>query len=102
MTTEGNMVRAAFLADAFEAVARVNHYMVGIIEDYLDDELDRAEQILINKQNAGPQKGARYAVFERALDLVGAARKTRRATPDGDRKAYVFLTAIEAAPSAQE
>lgn len=76
--SEPNIVRVNHLADAFEAVGRVNHYMVGVVGHYTDEELDRAEQILINKQNLGPQKGARYMTLERALDCIEAERTKRR------------------------
>ena len=72
-----NLVRCSHLADAFEQVARVNHYMIGIVEDYTDEELLGAEQQLIARQNAGTQQGQRFATFERALDMVADAKRKR-------------------------
>ncbi len=70
---------ALALADAFEAVARVNHYMVGVVVEYDEDDLNAAEQHLINRQNAvGTQKGAEYRRLDLALDLVEQARTRLR------------------------
>lgn len=66
-----NVVRPKHLADAFIRVAKANHYMVGVTADYSSDELDAAEQILIDAQNAIPsQKGKLYSTLELALDLI--------------------------------
>lgn len=73
-----NEVKAQHVAEAYHAVARVNHYLVGVVGAYSEEELDRAEQILINKQTAGPQKGKAYTTLELALDLVEQARRERR------------------------
>jgi hypothetical protein len=73
-----NTVLVEQLAVAYEAVARLDHYMVGVVAPYTDEELDAAEQVLIEKQNAGPQRGARYNVLERALDLIEDSRAKRR------------------------
>lgn len=63
--------RPTQLAAAYLAVARVNHYMVGIVEPVTDDELDAAEQILITEENkpATARKASTYAIGL-ALDLV--------------------------------
>jgi len=65
------------LADAFEAVARVDHYMVGIVYEYDSDQLDAAEQVLITRQNCCAPLGERHAIFERALDLLESLRAER-------------------------
>ena len=44
--------------------------MVGVTFSYSPDELDAAEQLLIDRQNAGPQKGAAFQALERALDQI--------------------------------
>jgi len=66
-------IRMCHLADAFLAVARVNHYMVGIIESCSAEELEGAKQILIARQNAGPQSGMVFREFDLALDLLDVA-----------------------------
>lgn len=70
-------LRPFTLASAFEAVARVNHYMVGIVEKFTDEELDAAEQVLIDRQNVCTA-GKRHKTLGLALDLVGNARLIRR------------------------
>ena len=85
--------RAEQLADAYEAVARANHYMVGIIETVTDDERDEAEQILIRRQNdlvghhwppGSPghrhfhRKGGPFARLDLALDVLDYDRKRSR------------------------
>lgn len=64
------MTRAEQLAKAYEAVARTNHYMVGIVESVTQEERDAAKQILITRQNAGKQSGAAYRRLDLALDLL--------------------------------
>lgn len=77
-------VRAQHLADAYEKVAEANHYMVGVNVDAstspysLVDDLEAAEQILINKQNLGRQKGVAFDRLKLALDLVEAAIKKEK------------------------
>lgn len=66
------------LADAFLSVARVNHYMVGIVEPFTADELDEAEQVLIGAQNALHPDEMEWQHHELALDLVEHARKRKR------------------------
>jgi hypothetical protein len=67
------------LADSYEAVARVNHYMVGIIEPCTIDEREAAKELLIRKQNAIPGYNAKdrtrheqrkWRVLNLALDLI--------------------------------
>lgn len=75
------------LADAYEAVAKANHYMIGIVEQFSDDELEAAKQILIERQNAlvghhwplgSPgyrhfhRQGGAFARLNLALDLIEA------------------------------
>lgn len=67
--------RARDLAVALQLVSRANHYMVGITFQHSQEELDVAEQILIDSQNginplAGAQERNQWEVLERALDLV--------------------------------
>jgi hypothetical protein len=64
------VLRARKLADAFHSVGKVNHYMVGVTFNFTPDDLDAAEQLLIERQNAGPQKGAAFQALERALDEI--------------------------------
>ena len=71
------VLRAQKLADAFHAVGKVNHYMVGVTFNFTPDDLDAAEQLLIDKQNAGPQKGASFQALERALDAIEHERFVR-------------------------
>lgn len=76
-----NVVRVAHIAEAYEHVARINHYLVGVIVTQgpiTTPELEAAEQLLIDKQNAGPQKGQRYVVLDRALDLIEHELRTVR------------------------
>lgn len=70
-------VRALHVAQAFEAVARANHYMVQVAPGYTSDELDAAEQILINRENALGARQGRAAV-KLALDLVEQRRRDMR------------------------
>jgi hypothetical protein len=59
------------LADAYEAVARLNHYMVGVVYFATADELNATRQVLIGRQNAlRQQHGFVYEKFNRALDLI--------------------------------
>lgn len=69
-----NRIQIRQLADAFEAVARANHYMVGIIELLERDDLDAAEQILITRQSVAKAGGAAQRRLSLALDLIGLHR----------------------------
>ncbi len=69
------MTDSKALAEAFETVARVNHHLVGVVGSYTDEDLDAAEQILIDKQNSGPQSGACFKTLDLALDMVEIARR---------------------------
>jgi hypothetical protein len=71
------MERPEQLAEALRAVARANHYMVGIVETVTRDELDAAEQILIAQQNAlgAPSDAPAIQELELALDMVEAMRR---------------------------
>ena len=67
------------LADAYEAVAKADHYMVGIVEKVTDDELLDAEQLTITRQNAlPPRMRTRHRRLDLALDLIEAEKKQRR------------------------
>jgi hypothetical protein len=73
------MDRYEQLADAYEAVARANHYMVGIVEPCTADERDEAEQVLITRQNALPQhRGRAHKRLDLALDLIAHDRDVQR------------------------
>jgi hypothetical protein len=86
-------VRAFHIAEFYEIVGRANQYLVKVdAGGVTDDELAEAKQILIGKQNAGPQKGLRYANLERALDLVEAEEKRRQ----GEARLLAGLAAVEA------
>lgn len=67
-------VRAQQLADAFVHVAQANHYMVGVVPGYTDDELDAAEQILIARENSCPT--LRHVTS--ALDIIEQRRREMR------------------------
>ena len=69
--------RITDLADAYEAVARVNHYMVGVVETITDDELDGAYSHLITRQNAAHPTSKRYATLELALDIIEHEKQMR-------------------------
>lgn len=72
------MTRGEQLATAYEAVARVNHYMVGIVETVTDDELAEAEQILITRQNNLPRVDrAPYRRLSLALTLIEHEQRRR-------------------------
>jgi hypothetical protein len=72
-----NVVLVQQLADAFAQVGKLNHYMVGVTFNFKREELEAAEQLLIDRQNAGPQKGKAFQALERALDEVENARFVR-------------------------
>jgi anti-sigma factor RsiW len=73
-----SIVRVHQLADAFREVGKADHYMVGIVYDFRIEELEAAEQVLIDWQNAGPQKGKAFQALERALDQIDSARTKLR------------------------
>ena len=75
------MTRSEQLAQAFETVAVANHYMIGVVEKYSDDELAEAKQILIKKQNSVPESlvgKSRWRSLDLALDLVEQAERRNR------------------------
>lgn len=88
-----NIVRVHQLADAFHEVGKVDHYMVGIAYPFSDEELEAAEQILIDRQNGGPQKGKVFAALERALDAIESERTKRRQRSQrlGEAEAYSLM-----------
>jgi hypothetical protein len=66
------------LADAYEAVAMTNHYMVGIVEKFTDDELAGAYRLIINRQNAlPPHHKTRHKRLSLALDLIEEEKRRR-------------------------
>lgn len=68
--------RAEQLADAYYALAHINHYMVGIVESVTWKEREAAEQILISRQNALPRQAGRvYKRLDLALDLIEMERQ---------------------------
>lgn len=68
--------RGEQLADAYEAVATADHYMVGIVETVSDAELDEAFGILVDRQNATDpeQYPEQFAVYDLALTLIEQAQ----------------------------
>ena len=68
------MTRSEQIADAFHAVAKANHWMVSVTERVTIDDLDEATQILITRQNEGPQSGKTFKTFELAFALMEIAR----------------------------
>ena len=79
-TASAPMGRVEQLAVAYEAIARVNHYMVGVVDKQVTvDELDAAEQLLISRQNAlRPNQRAAYKRLDLALDLLAYWRERVR------------------------
>ncbi len=80
MTAHGDekMTRAEQLAAAYEAIAGVNHYMVGLVEKVTADERDDAEQALITRQNQQVEGSELWTVLELALDLLEHDRRAFR------------------------
>ena len=68
-------INAEHLADAYEHVARVNHYLVTVVA-CSDDERDAAEQVLITRDNAAGNKNKRLNL---ALDILENDRRMARA-----------------------
>jgi len=71
------------LSEAFEHVARCDHFCVGVVGEYTDDELDAAEQLLISKQNdivmqEDHESEQQYEILDRALNLIEHERMNRR------------------------
>ena len=65
------MTRPEQLADAMLAIAKANHYMVGLTESVTWSEVCEAQQILITAQNRlSLQRGAVYRRYNLALDLL--------------------------------
>ena len=60
------MSRPEQIANAFVAIAEINHYMVGFINIATREELEKAEQILIIRAN----KMEHNPTLELALDLI--------------------------------
>lgn len=71
------MTRPQDLADAYIALARANHYMLGITTQspLTLDDFDEAMQILIRIQNNLRSDVPDYAVLDLALDLLEQNRK---------------------------
>ena len=72
------MTRAQQLANAYLAIAKLDHYMVGIVETVTDAERDEAEQILINGQNATKKRSAAWRCHDLALDVLEQDRRMER------------------------
>jgi len=62
-----NVNRETQIANAFVAIAEVNHYMVGFINIATREELEKAEQILIIRDNKLNNKNPALSL---ALDLI--------------------------------
>ena len=75
------MERYEQLADAYQAVASANHYMIGIVEPFTDDEYDQAKQELIMRQNAVDKvlDPEQFAVLDLALELIEQDHEVRNA-----------------------
>lgn len=70
--------RAEQLAAAYLEVARVNHYMVGIVDPAVtDDELSAAADILITGENAAYTGRANHRRHVLALDMLEAEQRRR-------------------------
>lgn len=73
-------IMARQLADAYEAVARADHYLVGVLsrDNWAIDLFDAAEQVLITRQNAlASQTGRAWRRLELALDMLAYDRRRR-------------------------
>lgn len=69
------MTRIEDVRDAYLAVARANHYMVAVsTRTITDDELDEAEQLLFDRDNAADPE---YAVVDLALTLIEHEKRAR-------------------------
>lgn len=90
MTEAKPQTRAQQLAEAYLAIARTNHYMVGIADPdgtITDEEISDAEQILINLENryaAGKdeslttqQAADEHNACALALDLIEQEKRDR-------------------------
>ena len=62
--------RPSQVADAFQAVGHVNHYLVMVSAEITLEELEAAEQILITRQNRLAPDTDDWEDLERALDLI--------------------------------
>ena len=65
--------RAEQLADAYEAIARINHYMVGITARVTTEERDEAQAILVGRINAissSEKPGIIYNRLQLAYDIL--------------------------------
>lgn len=76
------MANAEDLADAYEAVAQANHYLVGILarDNITADDYDAAEQVLITRENnetarVGTKWSRRKWRIGLALDVLAYDRK---------------------------
>lgn len=86
--------RAERLANAYERIARSDHYMVGLVETVTEDERDAAEQILITPQNTRREVGSleqHVQVLDLALDLLEHDRKAQREKETMERRARVLI-----------
>ena len=71
------LVSAEHLADAYEAVAKVNHYLVGVVgRDALEwGDFEAAEQILIARENASVGGSRAEKRIGLALDILAYDRR---------------------------
>jgi hypothetical protein len=64
------MTRTEQLADAMLAIAKTNHYMVGLVESVTLAEKQGAEQLLITGQNRHRTHTSTWRHYDLALDLL--------------------------------
>lgn len=60
------------IADAYEAVAQANHYLVGVLarDGISNEEYGAAEQVLINRLNKESDRTGRKTIRWRRLNLA--------------------------------
>jgi hypothetical protein len=63
--------RADHVANAFQLCAAANHYLVIVdTKGFTLEELEGAEQLLIERQNELEDEDENYEVLERALNMI--------------------------------
>lgn len=67
--------RGEQLANAMCCIAACNHYMVGLVEKVTIDEMNEAEQHIIERQNKARQDGEPWKVYDLALDMLEYNRR---------------------------
>ena len=70
--------RGQQLAEAFAAIAKTDHYMVGLTETITEAELEEAEQLLIQSQNSLEPETTQWLIYDLALDLIEYKHKELR------------------------